>query len=123
MGGNLMEHRSGISFADHCTKVVDEVAVLIDGIIGSCTNYILRIGVDGEREVRLGSVELKCIDDSRELCRVVGAVVEEGGVLNRGSGWLDAMIEYNYTNASELLLVVCLAVGICFLSVSLHCFG
>ena len=91
----LVEYWTGASLADHCTKVVDEVAIFIDSIIGSCTNHILRIGVDGERKVGLGSVELKCIDDSRELGRVIGAVVEERGVLNQSSGWLDAMVKHD----------------------------
>jgi len=119
----LVEYWTGASLADHCTKVVDEVAIFIDSIIGSCTNHILRIGVDGERKVGLGSVELKCIDDSRELGRVIGAVVEERGVLNQSSGWLDAMVKHDQANASELLLVVCLAVGLCYLSLTLHWLG
>ena len=65
------------------------MAILIDSIISSCTNHILRIGVDGERDVRFSSEELQCIDDSRKLGRVIGAIVEEGGVLNHAvGGWM-----------------------------------
>jgi hypothetical protein len=119
----LVEYWTGTSLADHCTKVVDEVAILINSIIRSCTNYILRIGVDGERKVGLSSVELKCIDDGRELGRVIGAVVEERRVLNQSSGWLNAMVKHDQAHAGELLLVVCLAVGVCYLSLTLHWLG
>ena len=85
----LMEHGMRTSFADHCTKVVDEVAILIDSIIRSCTNHILRIGVDGDREVGLSSIELKCIDDSRELGRVIGPLSRNAEYSTRAvGGWM-----------------------------------